>query len=171
MSEMGQWHTQIYISLHEIFQGSFWPMKYLKNYRHIWNISFEIFQCNITNPGGDWRGRDLSRFWSWGVAGRVVDGSWNIISYHVQEVHVCSKVVTFEEKWNNLDRSCCKWPIFAWKIELIFFLNCLKNRNFLESFAWKIDFFGTRIHDPLDFKSDWRRCIKNNNNEKHTQWA
>jgi len=46
-------------------------------------------------------GREPPKFWAGGrvvgVAGLVVDGSWNIIlSYHVQEVY--SKVVTFEEK-------------------------------------------------------------------------
>ena len=51
------------------------------------------------NPGG-FGGHDPPEFGLWvvGVAGWVVDGSWNIIiCYHVQEV--CSKVVTFEEKY------------------------------------------------------------------------
>jgi len=74
----------------------------------------------------------------------VEDGSWNIIiSYHVQEL--CSKVVTFEEKWNNLLRSCCKLAVFAWKINFLW--NCLRNRNFF-----------TRIHDPQIDATDFNWC-------------
>ena len=63
----------------------------------------------------------------------VVDGSWNIIvPYHVQEV--CSKVVTFEEKYNNLPRSSCKWPILPGKS--MFFKLPEKNPIFLK-FAWE----------------------------------
>jgi len=44
-----QWANGItYFSIHELFQGIFWQMEYFKKYCHIWNISFEIFQCNIT---------------------------------------------------------------------------------------------------------------------------
>ena len=61
------------------------------------------------------RDRGVARRASWGR--RESWGSLNIIiSYHVQEV--CSKVVTFEEKQNNLSRSSCKWPMFVWKIEI-----------------------------------------------------
>src|SRR6218665_256620 len=38
-------------------------------------------------------------------------GSWTgheILCQHVQDVHVCSTVMTFEEKLNNLPRSSCK---------------------------------------------------------------
>src|SRR6218665_3565128 len=45
---------------------------------------------------------------------------------------LCSKVVTFEEKWNHLPRGRPSCPSFAWKIE-IFFLNCLKKSTFVRN--------------------------------------
>src|SRR6218665_3388499 len=72
-----------------------------------------VLVCRGVNLGG-WGGRDpqildkLCRGGSQGGRSGVVDWSSNIIiiSYHVQEV--CSKVVTFEEKYNILPKSCCK---------------------------------------------------------------
>src|SRR6218665_3805972 len=68
------------------------------------------------------------RFWAGGSQGGLQEGRWSrgrvvkyyyILSCSLQEV--CSKVVTFEEKWNNnLPRGSCKWTIF-----------CLENRFFL----------------------------------------
>jgi len=103
-------------------------------------------------------------------------GSRNIIiSYHVQEV--CSKVMTFEEKYNNLLRSSFKWPIFAWKIEnfliawknwnflkiylkkIDFLWNCLKKLKFFWNLPEKIEMFGPWSTTP-DFKPDWRCRIK-----------
>src|SRR6218665_2613733 len=69
----------------------------------------------------------------------IVDGSRNIIiSYHVHEVHVCSKVFTFEEKLNNLARGSCKWTFFAWKNK---FFNCLKKSKFSKIFLQNSIFF------------------------------
>src|SRR6218665_2299230 len=74
----------------------------------IWKCDCETNESRGVNPGG-WRVA-TPRFCTRGF----VDGSRNIIiSYHVQEV--CSKVVDFEEKWNNLPIGSCKWPILPWK--------------------------------------------------------
>ena len=106
---------------------------------HTGRYVVKFLDARVVNPGEV--GGDYPQILGRGVVGRVAgvswgvsDGSWNIIiSYHVQEV--CSKLVTFEEKYNNLPRSSCKWPIFDWKIE-IFCEIAWKNRNF-RKFAWK----------------------------------
>jgi len=57
-------------------------------------IRHKIYMTQGVNLG--WLGVATPRFWaglSWGVA-----GGREILSYYVQEVHVCSKVVNFEEK-------------------------------------------------------------------------
>ena len=128
-------------------------------------LSSMVTPCSSVLPKASqgrqsWRvgGRDPPDFGqgvvgSQGVVG-VVDGSWNIIiSYHVQEVF--SKVVIFEKKLCNLSRSSCKWPIFAWKIDV--FVKLSEKSKFFEKlpgkfgffceieifrkFAWKIEFF------------------------------
>src|SRR6218665_2466630 len=77
---------------------------------------------------GGWGSRPPPDFWH-GGRGRSQRGSqgeslgsWTgrelLLYLIIQEV--CSKVVTFEEKRNNLPRSSCKWPIFAWKFEYFF---------------------------------------------------
>src|SRR6218665_3177608 len=84
------------------------------------SLTYEVVQRQYTcidvhlHSGASMLGRlgvaTLADIWQ-GGRGRVV----KFISYNVQEV--CSKVVTFEKKKNNLPRSSCKWPIFAWKVK------------------------------------------------------
>src|SRR6218665_3649812 len=87
--------------------------------------------CGVATP----------RYWAGGRGGRRegrVYGLRNIIiSYHVQEV--CSKVVTFEDKYNNLPRGSCKSSIFAWKID--FFVKLPEKIKIFRKFACKIDIF------------------------------
>ena len=62
-----------------------------------------------------------------------------------------------------------KFILIIWKIE-IFSKFAWKNRNLLvklpekieifRKFAWKNQHFFTLIHDPSDFKPDWRRCYR-----------
>jgi len=49
-------------------------------------------------------------------------------------------VVTFEEKWNNLPSSSCKWANFAWKIEISLKLH--EKSKFLRNLPGKIEIFG-----------------------------
>src|SRR6218665_2013369 len=79
------------------------------------------------------------RFWAgWvvGVAGELQGGRGQVVNYYY--ILSCTGSMfesdDFEEKWNNLPRSSCKCPIFAWKFEIL--LNFLKNRNFCK-FIWK----------------------------------
>ena len=45
----------------------------------------------------------------------------------------------------------------AWK-NRNFLRNCLRKIEISRIFSWKIEILLTRIHDPPDFKPDWRRC-------------
>jgi len=84
------------------------------------------------NPGGLGVSRP-PRFWAGGrrESQGVVDGSGNIIiSYHVQEV--CSKVVNFEEKYNNLPVNGQFLPRKS-----NFFLKLPEKIEICRKFAWK----------------------------------
>ena len=95
------------------------------------------------------------RFWA-GGRGRVV-------KYYYILSCTGSRAYMYVRKWwllkrnnNNLPRSSCKWPIFAWRFE------------FLREIAWKIESFrkfawtNRNAFDPdprpSDFKPDWGRC-------------
>ena len=62
-------------------------------------------------------------------------------------IHFSSKVTTFEEKWNNLPGSSCKWSIFAWKIDI--FVKLPEKSEIFWEFAWKnLNFFDPDPQPP-----------------------
>ena len=103
-----------------------------------------------------WVGGRDPRVWTGGCGLRNI-----IIVYFTREV--CSKVSGFKKKIKVCPEFNRKW--YFWKNENLEWMTKKDHQNFLpgkseifRKFPWKIGNFYARIHDPLDFKPDWRRC-------------